>query len=172
MYKSVQTFPGGISQNLPVLCRYIFLGKHPAPNGIIYIMVNICNFIRKTHNFSFHGRRHQSGLMIHHPVPYLPGKIQSPSALFQFLHNADTLLIMPESSLADFIQHMFPCMSKGRMPQIMSQRNGLHQVFIQPQRLCNGAGILGYFQGMGQSGTVMISPGRQKHLRLVLQPAE
>ena len=45
---------------------------------------------------------------------------------------------------------------QGRMPQVVPQGDGLHQLLVEPQCLCDGAGVLGDLQGMGQTGAVMI----------------
>ena len=64
---------------------------------------------------------------------------------------------MAEAAGMHFIEHLFPGMSKRRVPQIMPQRNGLCQIFIEPQGPGNGAGNLGNLQRMGQPGAVMVS---------------
>ena len=63
-------------------------------------------------------------------------------------------------------------MSKRRMPQIMPQRNGFHQFLIEPERLGYGPCILRDLQRMRQPGPVVVPLRRQKHLRLIFQPAE
>ena len=80
--------------------------------------------------------------------------------------------MMGKSKWADLIQGSFSCMSKGGVPQIMAQRDCLCQIFVEAQSLCNGPGVLGHFQGMGQSGSVMVSFWQQKYLRLLLKSAE
>ena len=63
-------------------------------------------------------------------------------------------------------------MSERGMSQIMTQRNGLCQTFVETQGPGNGPGNLRHLQRMGQSGPVMIPLGRQEYLSLVLQSAE
>lgn len=110
--------------------------------------------------------------MVAYAVPHLPGQVQSSPVLFQHFHNAHALLIVGESVLAYLIQYVFAGMAEGRVPQIMAQRNGLCQALIEPQGLGYGAGYLGYLQGMGEPGPVMVPLRRQKHLCLVLQPSK
>ena len=160
MYQRIQALPCGGSQNLPVFCGNPLLRKHFSPDSVINIMINICNFIGKADYFPFHCRRHKGCLVVQHPVPYLPGQVQPLPILFQNFHNTDALHIMPEPIFAKGIEHMLPCMSKWSMPQIMPKGNSLHQILIQPESLCNCAGILGYLQCMGQPGPVMVPPRR------------
>ena len=63
-------------------------------------------------------------------------------------------------------------MSKGRVPQIVAQGDGLRQILIEAQGLGNRAGVLGDLQRMGQPRPVMIAPGSQEHLGLMLQTPE
>src|SRR5699024_5632672 len=70
------------------------------------------------------------------------------------------------------VQRFFPRMPERSVPQIMSQSDRLHKIFVEPQRLGNCPCILRYFQCMGQTGPVVIPFGQEKYLRLLLQPSE
>ena len=63
-------------------------------------------------------------------------------------------------------------MSKGSVPQIVAQGNGLGQALIEPECLGNGPGNLGNLKGMGQARPVVIPFRREKHLGLMLKPAK
>ena len=54
----------------------------------------------------------------------------------------------------------------------MSHGDGLCQIFVQPQRPCDGSGNAADLQGVGHPGAVVVALGLQKHLGLVHQPAE
>ena len=54
------------------------------------------------------------------------------------------------------------------MAQIMAQGDGLCEIFIEPQGPGDGSGDLGHLQSVGQSGPVVVSLRRQKHLGLML----
>ena len=45
-----------------------------------------------------------------------------------------------------FIQSVLPGMPKRRVAQIMGQRNGLDQIFVQPKRTRDGTPQLRHFQ--------------------------
>ncbi len=54
----------------------------------------------------------------------------------------------------------------------MSQANGFHQVFISTQGAGDGPADLGYFQSMGQPGTIIITFIINEYLGLIFQSAE
>ena len=70
------------------------------------------------------------------------------------------------------IQRVFADVPKGRVPQIMPQRDGFGQIFVQPQAPGQRPGHLRHLQRVGQAGAVMVAHGGKKHLRLVFQPPE
>ena len=56
------------------------------------------------------------------------------------------------------------------MAEVVRQRDGFGQVFVEPQGAGEGAGDLGDFQGVGQPRPVMVLFGVNEDLRLVLEP--
>ena len=105
-------------------------------------------------------------------VPDLDGQVQPPSVVFQPFHHPRALFVMPEPSLHDSVESPLPRMAERGVPQIVAQGDRLGQILIQAQRPRDGTGDLGYLEGMGQAGTVMIPFGRQENLRFVLETAE
>ena len=69
-------------------------------------------------------------------------------------------------------QRVLARMAEGRVTDIMGEAERLGQVFIQPQQPGNHAPDLRNLEAMGQTGTVMVTIGRDEDLRLALQPAE
>ena len=53
------------------------------------------------------------------------------------------------------------------MSQIVTQGDSFGQILIEAQGLCHGSGYLGNLQGVGQTGTIMVAPGRQENLRML-----
>ena len=135
-------------------------------------MMNIGDFVRKTDNLAFQSRRMGTGSMIQNPISCFPRQIQPLPVLLQNLYYPDTLTEMGKSVRIDLIQRALTCMTEGSMSQIMSQRDRLYQILIQPESLCNRSRNLGYFQGMGKTVSVMISLRCQKYLGLIFQPPE
>ena len=67
-----------------------------------------------------------------------------------------TLHAVTESIGAHTVKRPLSGMAKRRMTQVMAERNRLHQIFVQLQRLRDRPGILADFQRMGQARSVMI----------------
>ena len=143
-----------------------------AADRIIHIMVNISDLIRQTHDLAFQSSRHRGGLMIQNTVPYLHCQIDTLPVLLQKVHCSHTLFVMFKPVRTGTVKRPLPRMPERRMSQIMSQRNGLHQILVKLQGLRNRSGRLADFQCMRQARSVVVSFRCQKHLRLILQPPE
>ena len=79
---------------------------------------------------------------------------------------------MPETAGQQLVEDSFSRMAERRMAEIVTQGDGLGKVFIELQGFGNGAGDLGYFQGVGQAGPVVVTAGREKNLGFMFQPPE
>ena len=64
------------------------------------------------------------------------------------------------------IQCPFAGMPKGRMPDIVHQRQGLRQIHVQMEGGSHLARYLGYLDGVGQPAAEVIRGTAGKHLRL------
>lgn len=95
MYKGIQPFSCGLSKKLPETGRNIILCNDPSSLGIVHIMMNIGNLIRKA---GLPGPSKvdgwTAGTVIQDSVSCLPGKIQSVSILLQYFHHADALTVV------------------------------------------------------------------------------
>jgi hypothetical protein len=65
-----------------------------------------------------------------------------------------------------------PAWPKGRVTQVVRQRDGFHQVFVQAQRPRDAAPELSHFERMRQARAEQVAFVVQEHLRLVDQAAE
>src|SRR5829696_2824829 len=63
-------------------------------------------------------------------------------------------------------------MSERRVPQIVAKPDRLDQVLVEEERPADGAGDLGYLEGMGETGPVVVRGGSDKDLGLVHQPTK
>ena len=176
MNKVIQSLSGAAADHFTDLLRDICLRENSSPDGIIHIMMNIGDLVRKSYYLSddlaFQCMRLANGLMVPDTVTYFIRQIQSLTVLFQNIHGTDTLLCMLESKRTDSVQSPLSRMSERCMSQIMPQCNCLHQILVQLQSLCYGSGCLGYLQCMRQSGPIVVSLRCQKHLCFILQSAE
>ena len=135
-------------------------------------MMKIGDLIRKPYHLSLQSRRIPAGTVIQDPVNDLPGQIETFTVFFQNLHYPGALFIMSKTARTDLIKSFFSSMTKRRVSQVMSQRNGLHQILIQSESLGNSTGDLRNLQCVSETVSVMISLRRQKNLSLILQSAK
>ena len=63
-------------------------------------------------------------------------------------------------------------MAERRVAEVVGERQRLGQILIEPQLAGERAGDLGYFQGVGQAGAVMIAFVEHENLGFVLQAPE
>ena len=89
--------------------------------------------------------------------------------LFKVFNDAQRVKIMVEpSSMTNeaAIQCALACMPEGRMPDVVDQRKGLRQVFVQAKRGRGGARYLGDLDGVGETTAKVVGGATGKHLRL------
>ncbi len=75
--------------------------------------------------------------MLEDSVPNFACEVQALAILFQVVHDPQTLLIMVKSAWYDFVEYPFTPMTKGCVPEIMSQSNGLNKILIQRKSTAN-----------------------------------
>ena len=63
-------------------------------------------------------------------------------------------------------------MPERRMAKVVSECQGLREVFVEPERTRQRARDLRHFQRVGQAGAIVIALVRDKDLGLVLEPTE
>jgi hypothetical protein len=70
------------------------------------------------------------------------------------------------------IQRALPGMSERWMADVVDQRKGFGQVFIQAQRRCSSTGNLRNFDGVSQPAAKVVRGATGKYLRLPCQTTE
>ncbi|MNL64876.1 hypothetical protein D3C87_1891380 [compost metagenome] len=76
--------------------------------------------------------------MLEHPFARFEGQIQPVKLripLLQLVHHSQALQIVLKATVTTHtaVQRILPRMPKRRMPQIVRQRDGFHQVFVDAQ---------------------------------------
>jgi hypothetical protein len=177
--------PGSARPHLHLRLQLLLI-QQSGIKAVIKVMTVVGNFVGKIGDLgfqrwlmtreSFSARGDPKvGLMFRQSLPHLPGEVQSGKIRIlplQFLHHPQALSIVLESILPlhEAIQRVFPLVSKGRVTQVMGQRNGFRQVLIQAQRTRQIPGDRRHLHGVRQARAQVIPGAIQKHLRFVLQP--
>ena len=108
---------------------------------------------------------------------HFPGQIQSVKlrvAFFQHVDDAQALPVVfePAVVLHQFIEHVLSGMAERRMPEIVRQRDGFRQVFVQLEGFADRPGDLRHLQRMREARPVIIALVIHKYLGFVLQLSE
>ena len=95
-------------------------------------------------------------------------------ARLDHVHDAQALCIVIESAVPahQFIERLLPRVAERRMPEVVRERDGLGEVFIQRERAGDGARDVGDLESVRESRAQMIAGAIEKYLRLVFQAAE
>jgi len=70
------------------------------------------------------------------------------------------------------VQRPFTSVAEGCVAEIVAERDGFGEIFIEPESACNRASDLAHFEGVRQAVAEMPALVVQKNLRLVLKSAE
>ena len=95
-------------------------------------------------------------------------------AVFQLIDHAQALQVVLKAAEIGhaFVQRVLACVAERRVPEVVRQRNGFHQVFMQAQRPGDGARQLRHLQRMRHPRAKQVAFVVDEHLRLVDQPPE
>ena len=95
-------------------------------------------------------------------------------AVLQLIDHAQALQVVLEAAVRGHavVERILPGVAEGRVAEVVGQRDGFGQIFVQPQRAGDGAGKLRYLQRMREPGAEQVALVVQEHLRFVDQPPE
>ena len=99
-------------------------------------------------------------------------RLRPAPSFLEDVHRPQALLVMPESSWEQAVEHHLSDVAERRMPDIVAERGGFHQVLVEAERPGNRSGNLGYFERVGEARDEMITDGGDEDLRLVLHAPE
>ena len=100
--------------------------------------------------------------------------IKARVSLLELVHHAQALQVVLKAAVRchAFIECVLTGMSEGRVTQVMRQRHGLDQIFVQAQRAGDRAAELRHLQRVRQPGAEQVAFMVQKNLGFVNQPAK
>ena len=115
--------------------------------------------------------------MLDNAFAHFPGQVEAGElgvAPLQFGDDAQGLFVVIKAAVLfhQAGQGDFTGVTEGRVPQVVRQADGFDQVLVGAQGAGDGAPNLGYFQGVGQAGAVVVAFIVDEYLGLVFQAAE
>ena len=97
----------------------------------------------------------------------------SPAAVvLEHVDDAQALLVVVEAAGHERVEHALAGVAERRVAEVVAERDRLGQLLVQAQHLGDGARDLRDLERVRQPRAVVVAGRREKHLRLVLQPAE
>jgi hypothetical protein len=158
------------AENCDAIGRDLLCRNYPAPDGIVYIVIDIGNPVSYFNDLSLQGGRlHRAGV-VQNPVPHFPCQVKA-SAPFQVINHPEALFVMLKSGLKNLVQRCFAGMPKWCVAEVMAQGYRFGKVLIKPQRPGYRPGNLCDFHSVSEPGAVMISLRDNKHLCLMFEAA-
>jgi hypothetical protein len=100
--------------------------------------------------------------------------IKSGVALFQKIDDTQALQVVLEAAMRAHagVQRVLAGMAEGRVSEVVGQRNGFDQVFVEMQGARHAAGDLRDFDAVRQAGAEEVALVVDENLRLVFEPAK
>ena len=99
-------------------------------------------------------------------------EIEPPAVLFDAVHHAQRLLVMPEAGAVNFVECPLPGVAERRVAEIVAESDSLAQILVEPQRPPDGARKARYLQRVREPGAVMVALRLEKDLCFVLETPE
>src|SRR5262245_59726161 len=82
------------------------------------------------------------------------------------------LFVVVESTRHQRVDDTFAGVAKRRMPEIVTERDGLGEFLVEPQHVRDGPRDLRHLERVREPGAIVIASWREEYLRLVFQPAK
>ena len=153
------------------LLGHIRRGDEPHGLRILIVVAEVGDAIGILDQTAFERMRLERPAVVQHAVEHRERQIQPRAVPFEPLCDADALLVMLEMAI-DLLERLLPDVAKGRVPEVMSERDRLHEVFIQGQCARHRPPDLCDLEGVRHPRPIMIALRRDVDLRLVLHPPE
>ena len=67
-------------------------------------------------------------------LPCFSGEVEARAVLLKDVHRPQALLVMPEPSWEQTVEHHLSDVAERRMPDIVAERGGFHQVLVEAER--------------------------------------
>ncbi len=167
-------------------CAHILQGNESGAESVVNIVVGVGDFVGHVHDLAFQVRGgfkldvcQVVGLfMFQQTVQDFDGQVESVIIgvhVFELFQDAAALFVVLEMFAVfthGLIQRRLAAVAEWGMPQVVRQRNGFREVFVEAQAAGDIAGDLGDFNGMGEAVAVVVAVIGNKDLGFGLKSAE
>ena len=109
-------------------------------------------------------------------VPDLDRQIEASTVALEHLDDPERMLVVAEVTagmlVQDRVERLLAGVAKGRMTEVVADRDRLRKVLVQSERARDDPADSGRLHRVGQACAEMIAPGCHEDLRLVLQSSK
>ena len=92
--------------------------------------------------------------------------------VLEVIDDAQALLVVVESARHQRVDDTLAGVAERRVPEVVTERDGLGQLLVQPEHLRDGARNLRDLERVREPGAIVIAGRREEDLRLVLEAAK
>ena len=126
-------------------------------NGVVNIVIYICDSVGNTDNSAFQCCRFLAVCMTFNAVSDLPGEVQALALFLNDINHSDALLIVAKSAVANTVECTLTCMAERGVSEVMTECNRLSQRLVKSEADRNSPRNLSDLKGVGQSSSVVIT---------------
>ena len=163
--------------------RQVVRPDQAGPDRIVDVVVDVGDEVRDAHDLSFDRaradrRRHADRRarlpfrVLRDAVADFPREVQAPPVVLQDVDDAEALLVVVEASGHQAIDDPLARVTEWRVSEIVAERDGFGELFVQAQHLGDRARDLRHLEGVREPRAVVVAGRREEDLRLVFEPAE
>ena len=170
------------------LAGQLLLGEQAGVESVVKVVAVVSDFVGEVRDLRFErggfglkplalSGMIVAGKVLGQTLAHFPGKVQSGEAgifLLQLLDHAQALAVVlkPAVIFHQLVQYHLAFVPERGVTEVVRQRDGLRQVFVQLQSPGDVAGDGGDFDGVREPRAQMVASAVEEDLRFVFEPAK
>jgi NhaP-type Na+/H+ or K+/H+ antiporter len=174
VHEQVDPLAAGLAEDLDLLAWQVRRREHVRTDGVVDVVIDVGDPVDQPHDPGLVGPRLDRTGVPEDPVTDFLGEVQAPPVPLEVVHDSQRLLVVAEApgepGVQDLVERLLAGVAERRMSEVVPVADRLGEVFVQPQRPCDGPRDPARLERVCESRPVMVALGRDEHLRLVLQP--
>ena len=153
--------------------------------GIVDVVHDVGDAVGKRDDAALERDRGRYARVAADAVDGLEREVEALAVALEQLDDADALQVVPEEVVGSLLPQLAPpprrhrtregllaAVAERRMAEVVPERDRLGKVLVQGERAGDGAGDLGYLEGVREARAVVVALGCEEDLRLMREPPE
>ena len=171
-HHGVDSLTVAVTKHLADRLRNVVQLEDARAAGVVNIMIYVSNAVGIFYDQSLQRGGLTASRVVDDSVAHLPGEVQPFAVSLQLFHHAKALLIMGEVRGIALLHSLLTRVTEGRVPEVMTQSNGLAKVLVEAKRAADDTRDLRHLKRVRQARAVMRIIGCKKDLRFSHETAE